>query len=73
MGFDSQIGRQILDRVEAKPTIVENCRGRGIRSNEKPRTPATRELKDHTGFLVSRSLTLTGKQGGDFPCTKKKP
>ena len=31
----------------------------GIRSNVTPRTPARgHHLKEHTGFLVSRSLTL---------------
>ena len=34
------------------------CRGRGIRSNETPRTPELGQLKEYTGFLVSRSLTL---------------
>ena len=32
--------------------------GKLRRSNETPRTPALGELKDYTGFLVNRSLTL---------------
>ena len=36
-----------------------NCLlGRGICSNETPGTPALRQLKEDTGFLDSRSLTL---------------
>ena len=31
---------------------------RGIRLNKTPRTPAIGHLKEHAGFLVSRSLTL---------------
>ena len=34
------------------------CRGRGTRSNETLRTPALGQFKEHTGFLVSRSLKL---------------
>ena len=34
------------------------CQGRGIRTNETPHTPALGQLKEHTGFFVSKSLTL---------------
>ena len=36
----------------------KQCRGRGIRSKVTLRTPALVQLKEHTGFLVSSSLTL---------------
>ena len=56
-----------------------SCRGLGIHSNETPRTSALGHLKDHTGFLVSRSLTLPAAPPDepqvlidDFTCTQKK-
>ena len=58
--------------------ILYSCRGRGIRSNGTPRTPALGQLKEHTGCLVSRSLALPAappdepQAFDDFPCTKKK-
>ena len=38
-------------------------RVRGVRSNKTPRTFG--QLKEHTGFLVSRSLTLPAAQPPD--------
>ena len=50
---------------------------RGIRSNETSRTPALGQLKELTGFLDSRSLTLPLYPElqvlfDDFLCTQKK-
>ena len=42
------------------------CRGRRNSSNVIPRTPALGQLKEHTGFLVSRSLTLPATPPDEF-------
>ena len=65
--------QQLLFGPDIGPII---CRGHGIRSNETPPTSALGQLKERTGFLVSRSRTLPAAQPDelqtlfdDFPCT----